>query len=152
MAKRGETELIGERRPISFSSAIRSGCQHCCSLGVRARGYACKRVLAPLLLSVEGHCHSHQYLSHAFPSGSVPGSGIWVLGPTETQERDEPTRPSLRAVGLSGSSFHGRDHPYHPCRVGWVIFTGDPSTAPNALSVAFCASVKPVIPVMFIPS
>src|SRR5260370_22848270 len=31
MAKRGETELIGERRPISFSSAIRSGCQHCCS-------------------------------------------------------------------------------------------------------------------------
>ncbi len=28
----------------------------------------------------------------------------------------------------------------------------EPSTAPNALSVAFCASVKPVIPVMFIPS
>ncbi len=22
------------------------------------------------------------------------------------------------ATGLPGSSFHGRDHPYHPCRVG----------------------------------
>ncbi len=57
MAKRGETELIGERRPTAFFSAILSGYQHCCSLGVRARGYACKRVLAPLLLSIEGHCH-----------------------------------------------------------------------------------------------
>src|SRR5260370_25648357 len=141
MAKRGETELIGERRPISFSSAIRSGCQHCCSLGVRARGYACKRVLAPLLLSVEGHCHSHQYLSHAFPSGSVPGSGIWVLGPTETQERDEPTRPSLRAAGLPGSSFHVSRHPYNPCRVGRRVFPVEPLASPNALTAPFCSRV-----------
>ncbi len=64
MAKREETELISERRPTSFSSAIRSGCQHCCSRPPAARSefgrvnmLACKRVLAPLLLSVEGHCH-----------------------------------------------------------------------------------------------
>jgi len=43
------------------------------------------------------------------------------------------TRPSLRAVGLPRSSFHGEDQPNHPCRVGRVIFTGEPWVVYNIL-------------------